>query len=91
MDLEAVSKVGNEASAQLCTELLDRFGPGVAYECAVGGAATTLLFHAFRIRRQNSTEKALELLSVILDDLAFNIKKTSGEEVKFTVQGLTKA
>jgi hypothetical protein len=85
MTLEEASKIGNEAVVGMCSTLLDDFGPGVPYECAVGSAATTLLFHAYRIFIKRGPDKGVEVLKTILDDLALNIKNNGGGIVEFSV------
>lgn len=86
MTLEEVARLGNDASAQLCASMLDRFGPGREYECAIGSAATTLLFHVFRVMLPKSKDKAIEVVGAVLGDVAHNIRETSGDEVRFAVE-----
>lgn len=86
MALEELALEGNKVAMHLCTSLLNRFGPGKNYECVVGAAASTLLFHAFRIALPRSSEKAVELLQALLYDVGHSIKVTGGGKIKFTVE-----
>ena len=86
MTLEEVGKVGNEGSVQLCQALLDTFGPGKEYRCAVSAAASNLLVHAFRVVLPQGKAKAIELLQAILDDAAENARRMGGDKIKFRVE-----
>ena len=85
MTLEEVAKQGNKAAMDLCRSLSEQFGAGAEYKCAVGSAATAFLFHAFRLELPKSKEKAVELLTVLLDDLGANLKEMNGIQLNVTV------
>lgn len=85
MTTEEAARVGNEAALQSCHELLDIFGPGKDYRTIVASMATSLLFHSFRLALPESTSRAIEILQVIGDDVAHNVKEISGQKIRFTV------
>ncbi len=86
MKLKHAAQVGNDISVKVCSDLLDNCGPGVEYECIVCSIATTMLFHVFRLRLSESKEGAVEILRHVLGDVATNIKKTSGHDIRFSVE-----
>lgn len=86
MESKEIAKVGNFAAADLCEQLMERFGPqGDAYSIAVGTAATAMLFHSYRISLRRSRKTQIEVLQAILDDVARNIKDINHDDIKFTV------
>ena len=85
-ELEAKAMKVNEATVRFCRSMLEEFGGGNEYRLAIGAAATALLFHAFRLELPKSKEKALELVGVLLGDVAINIQQTSGLKIKFKVE-----
>lgn len=87
MTPEEAARAGNEAAFEVCHRILDRVGPGKEYRTIVGSMATSLLFHSYRLAVKDSKAKAVELLQVILDDVAHNVKNLSGERLRFTVEG----
>lgn len=78
MELEEVAQDGNRAAMELCQEMLDRLGPGKEYECAIGAAATSFVFHAFRLALPRSEKDAIEFVQVLLNDVAYNLKEKGG-------------
>lgn len=84
--LQKFAAVGNEGAVALCQQFLDLFGGGVSYKCAVGAAATNLVFHAFRVALPEGQDKAIKLLQEILNDVAHNAEKVGGHKVKFKVE-----
>ena len=85
MELEQVAKVGNHVTVEVCEQLMERFGPGKAYNCVIGTVATAMLFHSYRIHAHQSRKNGVEVLQAILEDVARNIKDINGDDIKFTV------
>ncbi|OGT60100.1 MAG: hypothetical protein A3E01_10280 [Gammaproteobacteria bacterium RIFCSPHIGHO2_12_FULL_63_22] len=76
---EAAAKAGNAVAADLCTTLLQKTGPhSLDYTCAIGAAATTLLFHAWQIGLHADRKQAIMILKSILDDVTTNAKSSTG-------------
>jgi hypothetical protein len=84
MSPEQVCKSGNEAVAQMCRELIDVYGPGKEYEMAVTSAATTLMFHVYRLARRHG--KVTEILQNLLDDVTHNVRQVDEAVLKFKVE-----
>lgn len=84
MDISEVVQEGNEVAMLLCKNLLEKHGPGRNYDCAVISAATTLLFHVYRLGIPKGTSK--ELVQAVLSDVSYNLDKYGDHKVSFKVE-----
>lgn len=84
MGSEKLCKEGNEAVAKMCQDLLEQYGPTPEYEIAITSAATTLLFHAYRLARHRG--KPGEVLQSLLDDVAHNARHHDEVIINFKVE-----
>ena len=86
MTLEHSAKDANEAVAQMCTDFMENSSGPKDYECLVGSAASTLLFHAFRTGLRKSEAHGVAVLQAVLADTARNLKRLGGHDVHFQIQ-----
>lgn len=85
MKPEEVAKLSNVLVAEICEKMHALLGEGADYHRCAAAGATTLLFHVMRLSLHKSKEASVQILSAILEDVAVNLKETSGIQLHIKV------